>query len=116
MNIMNDMFLNRLNDIRRRRCISIEKGMYDFFVRRTLSVKALRAICCGACCVFIDINALRAKLKMKMELIKKNIELANMFLNRNIRRRRCISIKKEMCGVVFVRRTLTQNKCEFSAF
>jgi len=64
MNIINDMFLNRLNNIRRRRCISIEKEMNDFFVRRTLSVKALRAMCLGVCCGFIGMNALQAKLKM----------------------------------------------------
>jgi len=62
---MNDMFLKRLNDICRRRCISIEKEMNDFFVRRTLGVKALRAMCLGVCCVFIDMNALWAKLKIE---------------------------------------------------
>jgi len=39
MNIMNDMFLNRLNDIRRRRCISIKKEMcVGIFVRRTFTL------------------------------------------------------------------------------
>jgi len=55
----------KLNKIRRRRCISIEKEMRGvLFVRRTLSVKALRAMCLGGSGFFIDMNALRAKLKI----------------------------------------------------
>jgi len=64
MNIINGMFLKRLNDIRRRRCISIEKEKNNFFVRRTLIVKALRAMCLGVCGVFIDIDALQANLEI----------------------------------------------------
>jgi len=59
MNIINDTFLKRLNDIRRRRCISIEN-------------KALRAMCLGVCGVFIDMNVLQAKLKMGKILNIKN--------------------------------------------
>ena len=65
------MFLKRLNDIRRRRCISIEKEMNVFFVRRTLSVKALRAMYLGVCCVFIDMNALQANLEIVNNIIVK---------------------------------------------
>jgi len=58
LNIINDMFLKRLNDIRRRRCISIEN-------------KALRAMCLGVCCVFIDMDALWAKLEIVNNIIVK---------------------------------------------
>jgi len=64
LNILNDVFLKRLNDIHRRRCISIEKEMNGFFVRRTLNVKALRAMCLGVCGVFIDMDALQANLEI----------------------------------------------------
>ena len=49
-----------LNNIRSMRCMSIEKEMYVFFVRRTLNIKALRAICEEDDDFFIDRNALRA--------------------------------------------------------
>ena len=47
--MMNDMFSNRLNDIRHRRCISIEKALKPY------------GLCFGLCNISIEINALRAK-------------------------------------------------------
>ena len=63
--MMSGMFSNRLNNLHNRRSISIEKEMDRIlFVRRTLSVKALRARCWDRYHISIDMNALWAKYKV----------------------------------------------------